>query len=155
MALELVYTIEGEDHLLRNLEGIEKDLADWRDAFSKAGSYLQKTFRDNFYVQGALLEKPWAPLKETTIAAKIRRGEPYPAMPLLGSGKMSEAFRAEYGMYHVRVFNPIEYFKYHQSNKPRRVIPRRVMISLTEKMKQKIIKMFQLRVEKVLMRRSE
>lgn len=140
--LELQFEIEGDQLLYSRLEGIAKNLADWKDTFVKTGEYLKKSFKDNFEVQGALLGKPWQPLKPATIAFKLRKGYPRPYDPLIATGRMMESFADETGKFHVRVYNPIEYFKYHQSNKPRRVIPRRVMIHLTAKMQQQIVKFF-------------
>jgi len=150
--LELHFEIEGEDLLYRRLMGISEKLADWRSTFAKTGYYLKKTFRDNFLFNGDLLEKRWAPLKLATILAKRRKGQPDD--PLIGSGKMMESFASDPQKMYVRVYNPVEYFKYHQSNKPRRVIPRRVMISLTEKMRQQVIKFFQSEIEEALRYRA-
>ena len=150
--LELHFEIEGEDLLYRRLEGISEKLTNWKKTFSKTGDFLKKTFKDNFSVGGALLEKPWRPLSPATILAKQRKGQP--SDPLVGTGKMMESFASDPQKMYVRVYNPVEYFKYHQSNKPRRVIPRRVMISLTEKMRQQVIKFFQSEIEEALRYRA-
>ena len=146
--LELHFEVEGEDLLYRRLEGISEKLNNWRKTFVRTGSFLKKTFRDNFLFTGDLLEKRWAPLKPQTIMAKMRRGQTDD--PLIGTGKMMESFASDPQKMYVRVYNPVEYFKYHQSNKARRVIPRRVMISLTERMREQIVKFFQEQVQEAL-----
>lgn len=146
--LELSFEIEGEAQLLRRMEGVSEKLTNWKKTFARTGDFLKKTFKDNFLFNGDLLEKPWVPLKPQTILAKQRKGQTDD--PLIGTGRMMESFASDPQKFYVRVYNPVEYFKYHQSNRPRRVIPRRVMISLTERMKHIIVRFFQIQIEEAL-----
>ena len=150
--LELSFTIEGDTQLLRRLQGIQKDFKDWTPEFKKIGDTLLKTFKENFGTAGSLLGEPWQPLKPDTLVAKTRSG--YPPDILIRTGKMRDSFKSMSGQYEVIVYNPTPYFKYHQSNQPRRVLPRRVMMKLDNKRKEIIVKTIQEAVQRKLSERS-
>jgi phage gpG-like protein len=61
--------------------------------------------------------------------------------PILeNTGKMRKSFRYKTGRDSVEIYNVVDYFQYHQSNKPRRKIPRRIMMKLDDKRKTNIMK---------------
>lgn len=148
MNISLNFEIEGEKLLSRRFQIAEDALKDWSGTFDEIGTDLVKTFQLNFAQQGSLLERPWAPLSPRTIEEKRRKG--FPLDPLIRTGLMRDSFRKNSGKTFVMVDNPVAYFKYHQSNKPRIKIPRRVMIALTQNMRNEIVKKFQKGLEKQL-----
>lgn len=150
--LELTFEIEGEVQLLRRLEGIRKDLKDWRPEFKKTGSMLLKTFKENFSTQGATLGDKWQRLASSTIREKVRLGYSG-AGPLVRTGKMKRGFRSRPSSESVEISNPIPYFGYHQSKGPRTNLPRRVMMKLDERRKQQVVKIFQSSVRHILQAR--
>jgi len=152
MALELTFEIEGETELARKLVGVSEDLKNWYPEFRKTGELLLKTFRDNFDTQGKELGVMWQPLSESTIAEKKRLG--YPLTPLIRSGLMRRSFQSDPGNKQVIVFNPMDYFQYHQSRQARTHIPRRIMMKIDEKRKQLIVKIFQKSIEDTLQKRG-
>jgi phage gpG-like protein len=147
----LEFSIEGEKELSRKLEGVSEKMRNWREEFVNTGGYLCKTFRDNFDTEGAMLGKKWAPLKASTLMYKMKHG--YPSDILVRTGLMRSSFDYQADDLQVTVFNPVGYFKFHQSKAPRKNLPRRVMMVLDEKRKESIIKIFQMAVEKELQKR--
>ena len=150
--LELTFSIEGEKQLLRRLNDVNKDFKNWRPEFEKTGRFLVRTFERNFDTQGKELGEPWKPLSSATLKQKKRAG--YPATSLVRSGSLRKGFRSRGTNSEVVIGNVVSYFQYHQSNKPRRKIPRRIMMKLDEKRKQSIVKIFQKSVESILQRRA-
>lgn len=150
--LELVFSIEGETELIRRLQGVDKDLKDWTPEFKKIGNMLLKTFRHNFSTKGRTLGSPWAPLKPSTIAEKMRLG--YPLDILVRTGLMRDSFVSKAGKYEVIVSNPIPYFVFHQSKKPRFKLPRRVMMKIDDDRKQLIVKIIQESIQDTLQARE-
>lgn len=149
--ISLRFEIEGEKLIARRFEILEDTVKDWSQTFEEIGADLVKTFQMNFQSSGALLEKPWAPLSPRTIEQKLKAG--YPADILIRTGTMRDSFSKEFGPMYVMVNNPVTYFKYHQSNRPRTKLPRRVMIALTNNMRNEIVKRFQARLQKQLQSR--
>src|SRR6476469_1171636 len=138
----LSWKIEGEQHLSRRLNGMENSIKDLTTPFRKSADMLVGVFsRDVFDTEGAAIGKKWQRLSPYTVAQKARQG--YTAKPLVRTGAMQRAFRSIVASDQATVYNTASYFKYHQSNKPRSHLPRRVMIGLNENLKQSVVKIFQ------------
>lgn len=150
--LRLEFSIEGETVLLRKLQGVEQEFKDWTPEFRKVGNMLAKTFKDNFQSEGGMLGKPWQPLAAKTLREKRRLG--YPDDILVRTGKMRDSFRSEANATFVDIWNEMPYFVYHQSNQPRKKLPRRIMMRLDEQRKQAIVKIFQQAVGEKLKNRG-
>ena len=150
--LELTFSIEGDKQLIRRLKDIEKDFKDWTPEFIRVGSLLLKTFKENFRTQGNTLGEPWQKLADSTIAQKKRLG--YPLVPLIRTGTMRDSFKSNPSRYHVIIDNPMEYFVYHQSIRPRHKLPRRVMMKIDNRRKELIIKVFLKAMESTLQKRG-
>jgi phage gpG-like protein len=56
---------------------------------------------------------------------------------------MQHSFKSIVASDQAVISNSAPYFKYHQSNKPRSRIPRRVMMALGQNQKQDIVRFFQ------------
>ena len=147
--MELSWQIEGEQQLARRFELISKGLKNWTPAFRKAAKDVKKTFEtDVFNTQGSIIGEKWKPLRQSTIAQKARQG--YSTTPLVATGKMQKSFMSMYKSDIAAVWNTAFYFQYHQSNKPRRKLPRRVMMKLDERQRQEIVKIFHKHLRKII-----
>lgn len=131
--MRLSFAIEGEKQLSRRLRGISVDIQDWKSEMSKTGKYLVGTFSGPvFDTKGREIGEPWPPRKKS-----------YPWPILEKSGKMRKSFDHTAKTTSVEIFNKTDYFKYHQSNKPRKKLPRRVMMKLDNERREGIVKIFQ------------
>lgn len=142
MGLHLEWSIEGEKQLSRVLMDIKGDTERLFGAFNHAAGNLRTEFeKEVFDSKGASIDETWKRLSPATLARKARSG--FPAHPLIATGAMRRSFRHaatnEYGV----VFNTADYFKYHQSNRPRKKLPRRVMMKLGNNQREMVIKVFQ------------
>ena len=132
MPVDLKFEIEGEKEMSRKLMILSKDIKDLRPEFEKGTNFLKEFFGgEAFESRGALLGEPWPPRKKF-----------YPWPPLERSGRMRRSFDTEVGNLQGAVFNAVDYFKYHQSKMPRRKLPRRIMMKLTNQLKDKIVSIF-------------
>lgn len=142
MSFYIAFTIEGDKELSRSLSGMAERLQDWTPAFEKTATTLVDLFSGEvFDTEGAIFGDSWAQLSENYAKQKAKK---YPGMGILqATGSMRNGFVSFASANVARVWNEIEYFKYHQSNKPRRKIPRRVMMKLGDNQKETVIKIFQ------------
>ena len=139
--MQISWSIEGEKQLSRNLGFLVSSIKDWTPAFKQAGDDLVRVFStDVFNTQGRAVGESWQPLKPGYAAQKARRG--YPTTPLVTTGQMQRSFQSLYKADFAAVWNNAFYFKYHQSNKPRKRLPRRVMMKLGENQRQMVVKIF-------------
>ncbi len=152
MPLELYFEIEGEAQLVRRLMDVDLSMKDFTPEFRQVGSLLKKTFRDNFNTAGNDLGAAWQPLSPRTIREKIRQG--WPLDILIRTNRMKNSFRDRVSNLFVVVDNTAPYFPYHQSNKPRRKLPRRIMMRIDNRRRNQIVKIFQSGVQRKLQDRG-
>ncbi|PIP38188.1 MAG: hypothetical protein COX19_14105 [Desulfobacterales bacterium CG23_combo_of_CG06-09_8_20_14_all_51_8] len=133
--------IEGEKSLSRNLTTLDWNLKNWRSEFTETGKYLQNFFAGQvFSTRGGVIGESWKPLSPAYAARKAMR---YPGRGILeATGRMRGSFQYESSNMWTRVFNTVNYFKYHQSRMPRTRLPRRVMMKLDNQRKQSIVQIF-------------
>lgn len=126
----------------RRLRGIEGDIRNARPAFERIAKQLVRTFSgDVFDTEGAAVGEHWQPLSKYTLRSKEAAG--YGDKGILErTGKMRNAFRSQVAPDYAMIWNTAQYFKYHQSNKPRSKLPRRVMVKLGEQQRELIVKEF-------------
>src|SRR5215208_7237575 len=125
--LYLRWDIEGQRSLSRRLEGLAADLDDLTVPFRKSANMLVGVFsKDVFSTQGAAIGEKWKRLSPYTVAQKARLG--FPTEPLIRTGAMQRSFRSIVASDQAVIHNVAPYFKYDQSNQPRKKIPRRVMM---------------------------
>lgn len=149
MSLKLTWTIDGEKQLSRRLRNIGEGVKDWTPAFKEASDRLKNIFsNDVFNTQGGVIGERWQPLKPTYLAQKVKKG--FPETPLIKTGLMKNSFYTEVEKDYAIISNSIDYFKYHQSNKPRSKIPRRVMMKIDNPQKQMIVRVFQVYWNKIV-----
>jgi len=129
MAVDLRWEIEGERQLVRRLRGIGRDIGNMKPEFKKSADFLRGFFEGEvFDTEGAALGEKWV------------GGPNYHR--LQRTGRMRRSFRAKAGRKSGMVWNAADYFKYHQSRMSRYRLPRRVMMKLTEQLRNRIVKFF-------------
>jgi phage gpG-like protein len=143
MAAYIEWSIEGKQELSRNLRALSLSMDDWKEALGNAADLLTRTFsEDVFSTKGAAVGARWKPLSPATIARKARSGQS--TDPLVGSGAMKSSFTSQVTSKMAVISNPVSYFKYHQSNRPRTgKLPRRVMMRLGQMQREQVVKEFQ------------
>lgn len=147
MSLQISWSIEGDKQFSRKLQGIETDLKDFTKPLKIIADKLQKVFStDVFQTQGGAIQEAWPRLSPYTLAMKAKKG--YPSTPLIATGAMQKGFRSIVSSDQATIFNVEDYFKYHQSNKPRKRLPRRAMMKLGNQQREIIQKEFQLFIAK-------
>lgn len=141
MGFQLEWDIEGEKQLSRKLQIDASAIKDFRKPFTTAANSLKKIFeQDVFQTQGAVIGEKWARLSPYTVAQKARLG--FPLQPLVRTGFMRGAFKTAVSSDQAVIYNDAEYFKYHQSNRPRTRLPRRVMMKLGLNQREMVVKVF-------------
>ncbi len=139
--MDLKVTLEGEAQVSRRLLIVADGITNFEAPLRNIGSELQKTFQQNFAQQGALFGG-WA-----------ERKKDYPWPILNKTGRMRQGFRQNLGKQELIITNVTPYFKYHQSNKPRSRLPRRVMMKIDNDRRNFITKEFQAYIVGLLRRR--
>lgn len=141
--IQLSGTIEGSKELSRRFMQIPDDLGNLKPPLFKIGREVRISVDANFSSRGALFGEKWEPRKDNK------------SHPLLEkTGRMRRAFSQRLGPDYVEIANPTEYFKYHQSNAPRRKLPRRVMLKIDEIRRIFIVKEFQSHIRQALKKGS-
>lgn len=142
MGFQVQWTIEGEKQLSRILLGMETGLSNFKKPLDTIARNLVSLFTNEvFQTRGGVIQESWASLSPYTLATKARRG--LPAAPLIATGAMQHAFKSAVTSDQAIIYNTADYFKYHQSNQPRKKLPRRVMMKIANKQKEMIVKEFQ------------
>ncbi len=132
MPIAITADIEGERQLSRRLLVVADGVGDFSRPFNKIKDRLLTTFDANFAARGSFFGG-WAPRKKD-----------YPWPILERSGTMRGNFEGEVSSDFLRISNPTDYFKYHQSNRPRTTeLPRRIMMKIDNERKQFIQKAMQ------------
>jgi len=136
--LDIQFVIEGEVQLNRRIGRIADGINNWNPATKQIGEYLTIFFGgDVFKTEGSVFKEKWA------------GGPNYNR--LQRSGKMRNSFYYKHDSKQVEIGNTVKYFKYHQSNRPRKSrLPRRIMMKLDEARKQKIVKFFQMQIKGII-----
>lgn len=137
----LSWSIEGETELSRRLEIIESRVKNWEPAFKDTAIALRDIFsNDVFQTRGAVINEHWAPLSR---AYALRKEKKFPGKGILeATGEMKNSFQTFWSPTMAKVWNDVEYFKYHQSNQPRSVLPRRVVMKLANQQRDIVVKIF-------------
>ena len=137
----LSFSIEGEKQISRRLKIAVKGMKDFKKPLDKTGKYLRDFIKgDVFETRGRVIGETWKPLNKKYA---IWKSQHYPGKGILeATGNMKSGFKYEANRQSVVVGNIVDYFKFHQSNKPRTKMPRRIVMKLDEPRKQKIVKFF-------------
>lgn len=128
--MNLSITIEGEKQVSRKLGILDQRIQDFRTPLTKSVQYMLRIIDRNFDMSGGLFGG-WAPRKDNN---------PWPL--LQKSGRMRGGFIDEVRQTEAIIGNNISYFRYHQSNKPRYKLPRRIMMMIRNADATHIVKNF-------------
>lgn len=149
MSFNISWEIEGEKQLSRRLLTIAGSVKNMQPAFEKSAKELVKEYsNDVFDTRGGAIDERWKRLSPATVARKARQG--FSSQTLVATGAMKRLFDYRAGKDYAVIFNNADYFKYHQSNKPRRRLPRRVMMKLAERQRQKVVRRFLEHISKAM-----
>lgn len=130
--IDIKFTLEGKVEMARRMRGIGKDVKDFRPEFKKSTDFMKGFFGNQvFTTRGRAIGEPWKP-----------RRKAYPWPILQRTGRMRRGFRAKAEKLEGSVWNVASYFKYHQSRMPRRKLPRRIMLKLSNQIKDRIVQFF-------------
>jgi phage gpG-like protein len=141
--ITLNVSLEGEKQLSRRLMTIPNDIDNWKIPLFRIGGEVRGAIDKNFSSRGALFGARWQPRKDNL---------PHPLLEKTTT--MRRNFKQSLGPDYIEIFNPTPYFKYHQSNKPRRKIPRRVMMKIDDERKRFIQREFQKHINDALRKGS-
>ena len=143
MSFQIQWEIEGSRELSRVLNNVSRAAKDFKKPLGQSAVMLRKLFEgDVFVTEGAAIQRKWARLSPATVASKARSGYPFPTKPLMATGKMQKSFHTRVYSEYAVVGNNADYFKYHQSNKPRKRLPRRIMMRINNPSKEEIQRFF-------------
>ena len=132
MPITISFEVEGEQQLKRRMKMVVYSTVNLDVPLRKIGAEMLKSVESNFDSRGKLFGAKWEPRKDK---------KPWPL--LQKTGAMRAGFKDNYGEGYVEIYNVADYFKYHQSNKPRKKLPRRIMLKIDQVRKVFIIKAFQ------------
>lgn len=140
--MQIQFAIDGELQLSRRLLGIAVAAREWGPAFDKSVTDLKEVFSGGvFDTEGREIDESWSPLSR---AYALRKAKKYPDKGILeATGAMRNSFASKFDSTSASIWNLATYFKYHQSRLPRTKMPRRVMMKLTENLRQTVVKNFQ------------
>jgi len=129
--IELNVTLEGEKQLSRRLQVTPRNISNFKAPLFRIAGEIRGSIDTNFSQRGGLFGR-WVPRKDN---------KPHPLLEK--TGKMRSNFKTKLAPSYVEIYNPTSYFKYHQSNKPRKKLPRRIMMKIDNQRKEFIQKAFQ------------
>jgi phage gpG-like protein len=132
MTLDITAKIEGDVQLDRSLGLAAKGLNDFSVPLDASADRLLNTADRNFDARGGLMGG-WKPRT---------RAYAHPLLELTGTMRRS-FYKKPINNKAIAVGNDDYKFKYHQSNKPRTRLPRRVMLKIIDADKRAIAKEFQ------------
>lgn len=136
-------TVEGDIQLDRRLGYIAKAVDDFSSPLEASENSLMKSFDQNFASRGQLFGG-WAPRKKL-----------YDWPLLEETGETRHGFVGAVTKTSLVIGNTSDKFAFHQSSKPRRVLPRRVMMMIDAQRKREIQKHFQEFVAHILQQRGQ
>jgi phage gpG-like protein len=139
--INVSFTIEGERQLSRRFHNLKREFDNWTPAFKQAVTTLKDLFSNEvFSSKGGAIGENWPPLDPEYSRWKSMH---YPGKGMLErTGEMKRSFQTLYKTDYGAVWNTASYFAYHQSNKPRNKIPRRVMMKLGNEQREVVMKIF-------------
>ena len=132
--MPIEFSIEGVKQLSRRFRGMEIKGKNWKSTFKRIGRDLTSLFGGSvFTTRGAVIGERWKARKDGSTSGLLQK-----------SGRMKRGFKFKAKGDSLEIYNIMDYFPYHQSNRPRSSgLPRRVMMKLDEKRKSNIMREFQ------------
>lgn len=159
-------SVFGEAIIRRRMVRFQQRAVDHRMAFTEVVAILRESVRQNFATRGVSGGSRWRDLKPETKAAKARKGLDFRILVATGrlygslvgaEGATGRARHFAIGQFvggagdHIEEIGPdsmrwgssVPYGVFHQSSAPRRVIPYRPPVNLTEREKRAIVRALQ------------
>lgn len=131
--------LEGEEVISRELAGLESRMGDMTPAWPAVLAVFRTIMTRAFVTEGASTGSPWPQLAASTVKQREREGFGGAHPILARTHALERALTTEGGASIVvelpnyfAVSVDLDYFKYHQSKAPRKKIPRRAPINLTQ-----------------------
>ena len=131
--MPIQFSIDGEKQLSRRFRGMEIKGKNWKSTFKKIGQDLTGLFGGAvFTTRGSAIGERWKPRADGSISSLLQK-----------TGRMRRGFKFNAKGDSLKIYNIMDYFQYHQSNRPRSNLPRRVMMKIDNKRKSNIMREFQ------------
>lgn len=137
--IRMTMSLEGEVIIDRVLAGLEERITNLAPAWPAVVAAFQAITARAFSTEGASTGAPWPQLAKRTQADRVRLGFGAAHPILQRTGRLQRALTLGVGAhvsmrpqsmtYHLEA--GVGYFVYHQSNKPRKTLPRRAPVLLT------------------------
>ena len=144
--LTITNHLEGEQVISRQLAGLEERLSDMTPAWPSVLKVFRGIMRAAFATEGGSTGAPWPHLAERTVKDRERQGFPGRHPILARTHTLERALTTEGGASvivqmprYFAVAVDLDYFKFHQSKRPRTKIPRRAPINLTQDNKTQLL----------------
>ena len=132
----LRFTIEGVPELHSILIDKMRQVSNFKKPLQASAGFVRSDVETQFKTEGALTGG-WQPLTEGTIKGRIRAG--FGASPILQrTGALRRNFYSFVDEKKAIISSRFSKLVYHQSRQPRKVLPRRAMLVLTEYTRQNI-----------------
>lgn len=141
--------IEGVDETTDSLKRMKKALQNLRDVLQPVGDFLLFFYKSAvFETEGQVIGESWADLSQPY---RSRKADRFPGRGILeATGTMRSSLDVQTTDDFIRVFNPIEYAKYHQFGTGK--MPQRVMLKLDKERADSVSSMISKGIRKRLKR---
>lgn len=120
----------------KHLRLIAASAKDMQETLAEVGDELLSFYGDQvFMTQGAAINDPWRALAVSTLRARARRTGYYKQTPimegkiLVWTGRLKRGMKKQATANQLRIYNDVDYFKYHQRAGGRP--PQRKMLAIT------------------------
>jgi len=133
--------IQGEKQLAAGFVRVQRGISNFIQPLTESTSLLRRVIDDNFDSEGSTLGRPWKKL------ANPRSGK-----ILQLTGNMRRSFIDKVSTSKAEISNKTNYFKFHQSNKARTKLPRRIMMRIDATRRNEIMRIFTKFLNKVAKR---
>lgn len=133
--------VKGEKQLMAGFLRVGRDLSNFRVPLTAANALIRKSVDTNFEREGSELGKPWKKLSKPA-GHKI----------LQDTGLMRGSFLSMISNTRVEISNTAPYFAFHQSNRPRHKLPRRIMMRIDKQRRDEVMRLFTVFLDKVAKR---
>lgn len=134
--LSILIKNNAHNKIAAKLRSIGQNFSNPRGLYARWGVTALRWIDENFRRQGALLaEGAWKPLSSSTIRSRTRKGKQRQARKggggyktLMVTGALRSSYSTKFDREGVIIGSSKNYAIYHESDKPRRVIPQRRML---------------------------
>lgn len=138
--IKLGLSIEGVRQVSIAFDVIGRQLDDFTRPLNEVKGLMLGAIAKNYETEGAWFGVKWKRLNKAYERVKSVR---YAGRQILEkTGLMKRSFYGDVGRKSLIIGNDVAYFKFHQSKKPRRVLPRRIMLKIHRREREEISRAF-------------